>query len=122
MFVAYLSYRICRRFHLDYVSAARGALLHDLYLYDWHEKDSHQAPHGVTHPKVALENAEKICKLNELERDIIERHMWPLTSARPSYKESFLVSCADKLCATVEALRLYRRFQIGSRLNLSAEA
>ena len=37
----------------------RGALLHDYFLYDWHEKD-HVNPfrlHGFYHPGIALENA-----------------------------------------------------------------
>ena len=43
LFVAYLSFLFCRKFHLDAASAARGGLLHDLYLYDWrtHEGPSH---------------------------------------------------------------------------------
>ena len=34
--VAYYNYQWCRFFHLDARSAARGAMLHDLFLYDWH--------------------------------------------------------------------------------------
>ena len=33
--VSYYTFLICRRFHMDYVSATRAALVHDLYLYDW---------------------------------------------------------------------------------------
>ena len=33
--VAYLSYLFCKKHHLDYVSAARAGMLHDLFLYDW---------------------------------------------------------------------------------------
>ena len=34
--VAYYNYQWCRFFYLDARSAARGAMLHDLFLYDWH--------------------------------------------------------------------------------------
>ena len=35
MQVAYYTYFICKKLNLDYVSATRGAMLHDLFLYDW---------------------------------------------------------------------------------------
>lgn len=34
--VSYLCYRICRFLHLHAGEMARAALLHDLFLYDWH--------------------------------------------------------------------------------------
>ena len=33
--VSYISYRICKKLKWDYKSMARGAMLHDLFLYDW---------------------------------------------------------------------------------------
>ncbi len=116
LFVAYMSYTICSRFGWDYVSAARGGLLHDLYLYNWRDKDSHEGLHGFTHPKVALKNAQKLCPLNKIEENIIVRHMWPLTTIPPRYKEAFVVSFADKVCALVEISRLYHRLQIRQKL------
>ena len=48
----------------------------------------------------ALENAEKICNLNEKEKDIIVKHMWPVTLLSfPKYKESFLITIFDKRSA-----------------------
>jgi len=35
---------------------------------------------------------ENILCLNEIEEDIIRKHMWPLTLVPPKYKESFIVS------------------------------
>ena len=60
LYVAYLSFRMCRFFHLDYHAAARGALLHDLFLYDWHIPDKTHRLHGFTHPAKALENAKTL--------------------------------------------------------------
>ena len=37
--VSYTSYKISKFFKMDYKSTARAALLHDLYLYDWHKND-----------------------------------------------------------------------------------
>lgn len=120
IFVAYLSFLICRRFGWDFEAAARGGLLHDLFLYDWHEKGSHEGLHGFTHPAAALENANQLCELTDVEKDIIAKHMWPLTLRKmPRYRESFVVSGADKLCALAEMLQIYRLMRVGKKLNFS---
>ena len=65
--VAYYNYQWCRFFHLDARSAARGAMLHDLFLYYWHThaKKTGDHFHGLPHPKTALKNASKFFELNE---------------------------------------------------------
>lgn len=108
LLVAYLSFRVCRRLGFDFEAAARGALLHDFFLYDWHEP-GHGSWHGMRHPARALENARREFTLSPVEQDIIEKHMWPLTLRRPPrYRESVVVCAADKLCAAAEVLRLTR--------------
>ena len=79
---------------IDVISTVRGALLHDFYLYDWHTDSP--GLHGFKHPYSALANAEKHFTLNKIERDAIKRHMWPLTPLPPRYRESFIVTVADK--------------------------
>ena len=66
--VAYYNYQWCRFFHLDARSAARGAMLHDLFLYDWHThaKKTGDHFHGLTHPKTALKNASKFLRLKKI--------------------------------------------------------
>lgn len=110
--VAYYSYWMCRRLNLnvDCRSIIRGALLHDFFLYDWHLPSDRKGLHGFTHPKTALENAEEHFSLNDLEKDIIVKHMWPLTLTPPKYKESFVVSLSDKFCSIIETLHLYPTF------------
>ncbi len=111
--VAYFSYRISKYLGLDYRSAARGALLHDFFLYDWRnhdEPDLHRDRyHGIEHPKIALQNAEKYFHLNDIERDIIVKHMWPLTLKPPKYKESFIVTFADKYLSSKEFFDEFRK-------------
>lgn len=102
--VAFISYIFCKRLDLNYIPATRAALLHDLVNYDWHEKDASHRLHGFRHPGFALENARRITTLSPLEEDIILRHMWPLTAIPPRYKESYVVTAADKFCASVESL------------------
>lgn len=106
--VSYYSYLVCRYFGMDYRAAARGGLLHDLFLYNWHKSKLIGGKHGFTHPYTALENANKHFKLNKREKDIIVKHMWPLTVLLPRYKESFVVSCVDKYCAILEIYKFFK--------------
>lgn len=101
--VSYRSYLLCRMIGLDYRSAARGGLLHDLFLYDWHEKDDdRRGLHAFRHPYVALANANGAFALNDMEQDIIKKHMWPLTVVMPKFPETLIVSTMDKYSAIVE--------------------
>ena len=104
--VSYLCYRFGKRHGMDAVSLARAGLLHDLYLYDWHdvipEEIDKRGKHAFYHPKVALGNALQITTLNKKERDIIIRHMWPVTPVLPKYKESWVIIWMDKYCAFME--------------------
>ncbi len=88
----------------------RGALLHDYFLYDWHEKNSsiQHKLHGFYHPGKALKNASEEYSLTDRERDIIAKHMWPLTIVPPKCKEAWIVSAADKWCSLLETLRLHK--------------
>lgn len=115
LFVAYVAFLMCRACGLDYRAAARGGLLHDLYLQHWEETDVGRFRRLVLHPHLALENA-RAFGLSPLEENIIVRHMWPLTITPPRYREAYLVSLADKLCATAEMLHLYG--PLGVRRNL----
>lgn len=103
--VAYVCYKMAKKLGLDYVSATRGAMLHDLFLYDWRtpKKDRvNKKMHTFTHGKIALNNATKLFKLNDTEKDMILRHMWPVTLKMPKTKEGFLLTLADKYCAIIE--------------------
>lgn len=106
LLVADLALRLSRRLRLkvDEASLIRGALLHDYFLYDWHVRDPERPLHGFYHPKAALKNASADFHLNPRERNIIRRHMFPLTLVPPTTKEGLLVCLADKLCALRETL------------------
>lgn len=109
LYVSYCSFLICRQLGFDYRSAARGGMLHDFFLYDWHMKKPYKGLHGFIHPAVALKNADRHFSLNDMEKDIIRKHMWPLTIRLPRYKETFVVLLVDKYCATMEAVRWSRK-------------
>ena len=82
----------------------RGGILHDYFLYDWHDGKPERRIHGFTHPKSALKNAERDFDLTDRERDIIKKHMFPLTVVPPRYREAWLICIADKLCAIKETM------------------
>lgn len=102
--VAALSCRLADAFgvEVDKDALIRGALLHDYFLYDWHEKDDSHRLHGFTHPRTALRNALEDWDLDEVEQNMILRHMFPLTPVPPACTEGWLVCLADKLCAIHE--------------------
>lgn len=112
IYVAYLSFLACRRLGLDYEAAARAGLLHDFHFGDSED--------GIKrlwqHPHAALANAEKKYDLSDVEKDIIVKHMWPLTRPLPKHKETVVVSMADKLCALMEFSRLSRLFRMRKHL------
>lgn len=92
------------RMKVDHKELVRGALLHDYYLYDWH--DHGDKLHGYHHPRIAAEKAEADFGISGKEKSIIRTHMWPLTLRHvPASKEAALVCIADKICSTKETVR-----------------
>ncbi len=88
----------------------RGALLHDYFLYDWHDAN-HVQPHnlhGFRHPGTALRNARREYRLTPREEDIIRKHMWPLTPMPPVCREAWIVTTADKWCSLLETLHVHK--------------
>ena len=105
--VAYKSYKLTKKLGMDYKAAARGGLLHDFFLYDWRTKGNRHLKylsksHAVSHPIVALENAKNFFNVTKREEDIIKKHMFPTTIVPPKYKESWVVTLVDKICAIQE--------------------
>lgn len=112
--VALTALSICHMFRIkaNHRSLVRGALLHDYFLYDWHEDDPTHRFHGYIHAKRALDNAEKDFNLNDIERNMIYTHMFPLNITRiPKYRESVILCIADKISAFKETiLNIYMKF------------
>ena len=104
--VACFSLFLANKLHIPVNTHAllRGALLHDYFLYDWHEKNAGHRFHGFTHPATALKNAQEDFMLTPVEKDIIARHMFPLYPIPPRCREAWLVCAADKYCALLETL------------------
>ena len=100
--VAYLCYRHAKKFGLkiDTGCLVRGAMLHDYYLYDRTDKLTSPRLHWLRHPRYALKNAlTKYPDLSAQERDMILRHMFPLTFIPPRTKAGWLICFYDKVAA-----------------------
>jgi uncharacterized protein len=111
------------KINVDKDSLVRGALLHDYFLYDWHIKDQSRRFHGFRHPGIAKRNADRDFDLNDIEKDIISKHMFPLTPFLPMHRESYIVSIADKWCALAETFKIdvssYIIYRINFRIALA---
>ncbi|MGN0106873.1 MAG: HD domain-containing protein [Hominilimicola sp.] len=102
--VAYYSIKIAEMLGIRYKKRdlIRGALLHDYFLYDWHDGAEGRNIHGFTHPQTALDNADRDFMLTETEKDIIKKHMFPLTLMPPMCREGWIVCMVDKYCSLYE--------------------
>ena len=99
--VAYLCYRCHRACRMcgDRTELVQGALLHDFYLYDPHAEKGY-ARHWVAHPRRALCNAQRYYgPLTAAQRDMIERHMFPVTPLPPRTPYGWMICLCDKLAA-----------------------
>ena len=82
---------------VDRASLLRGALLHDYFLYDWHDPDPSHRLHGFRHPFFALARAEEDFELTPRERNI-------MVPVPPTCREAWIVCMADKWCALCETV------------------
>ena len=101
MHVAKGTYYISKILRLDYISATRGALLHDYFNEEEYlDKKGLEMPR--IHPFLALNNSMKEHKLNMKEKNIIISHMYPIGFIKPECLESWVVTIVDKGVATYE--------------------
>ena len=90
---------------VDMRRLVRGALLHDYFLYDWHEDDDSHRLHGVTHAGRALRNAKRDFEIGSIEEDMIGCHMFPINLRAPRTTEGRILCFVDKVCASYETAR-----------------
>lgn len=115
--VSKLSYKLAKRLHTDYKSAAIAGILHDFYTTPWQE-DTERKPlfkkHGFTHAKIALTNAREFYPkyLNPKIENAILRHMFPLNPIPPRYLIGYIVTISDK----VKSMDMFNRESISKIL------
>lgn len=107
-FAAVVCVRLARALALrvDTRALVRGALLHDYFLYDWHDPDPSHRLHGFRHAGFALRNAGRDFSLGPIERNMIASHMFPVNLVLPRFRESLLLCLADKICSFCETFHL----------------
>lgn len=114
---ALFTYETANKLHFkrqEVISVTRAALLHDFFCYDWRKKEYKKQfidnkgvkkikyLHCFIHPQIASENAEKYFDISAKQINAIQAHMFPLSTKFPKYKESWIVTFADKVIATKE--------------------
>lgn len=99
--VSYIAWKIAKRLRCDEKVAARAGLLHDFCPYDFGKRTPTGEHQAFYHPKAAAENSTRAFSISKKEKDAILTHMFPLGPI-PKNKEAWIVTLADKICATLE--------------------
>ena len=105
MNVSYLAWKMAKRRGYDERAAARIGLLHDFCPYDFEDRTPTGEHQAFYHPKAAAWTSEEQFGIDERVRSIILTHMFPL-GPMPKCREAWVVTCADKLCASLELVRI----------------
>lgn len=107
--VAEIALEIMYKFHISQElkqTVIKIGLLHDYYLYDWHNKsEKWHKPHIFKHPKIAANNAIRDFGLTAREENSIKHHMWPVTPIPPRYREGWIITIADKIATFRERFK-----------------
>ncbi len=120
LYVAYIAFLICKKLKLNASSAAIGGLLHDVGIKYGLSSAKDKLLDFFCHPKQSENLLLEHFDISDMERNIINTHMWPVTITKPpKYAESFMVNIADKYCASVEFLGVYKA-NIGLALKFSS--
>ena len=110
VYVSYTVMKMCKG--KPYLKdTVRTSLLHDFYLYDWHI-EKHEEMHAWYHPKEAVKNIKKygMLSLDKKQEDMILRHMFPLYPLPPNSRQGWILTLADKHCATADYIRTSQKF------------
>ena len=111
VYVSYRVLKLCKKLHVaNAAEIVRAALLHDFYLYEWYT-EKHDENHIWYHPKESVKNIETyLGTLSDTQRNMILSHMFPLCSEMPKCRGAWLLTLADKRCATEDYLTHSRQF------------
>ena len=117
--VSYISWHIARKLGCDARMAARAGLLHDFCLYDFREKPPTGGFQAFYHPRVAARNSQEVFGISEREKSAILSHMFPLGPV-PKNREAWIITMADKICASMEYCHIYIALERGRRVVVAA--
>lgn len=123
-FVSYTVMKLCEKLKpAEEREIVRAALLHDYYLYEWYT-EKHEEKHIWYHPKQSVKNIEeRFGPLSDMQRNMILAHMFPMSYETPSSLGAWLLTMADKHCATSDYTGVSKRFiPIYDEINRRTEA
>ncbi len=116
--VSYVSWHIARKLGCDAGSAARAGLLHDFCPYDFKKRTPTGEHQAFYHPKAAAKNSERVFQISEREQKAILSHMFPL-GPMPRNSEAWIITLADKICASMELCHVAIALARGNKMVLS---
>mgnify|MGYP004652486735 FL=1 len=102
--VSKMVYKMTKTLNLNYEGATRAALLHDFF-FNADVKEYNAQKTLQIHPLYACLNASLYFKLDKMQENMIKSHMFPVFLEMPKYKESLVLTIADKIVATHEMYR-----------------
>lgn len=111
--VAQHVYKMTKALKLNYIDATRAALLHDFY-FNYQLEENTEFKNLKEHPSMALLNASNYYELSDMQKNMIESHMFPLGKVMPKYKESICLTIVDKIVAIYEQ----NRYKLGMKLGV----
>ena len=111
VYVSYTVFRMCDRLMPKYErQIIRASLLHDFYLYEWYT-EKHDEYHIWYHPKQAVKNIEEhFGKMSDMQRNMVMSHMFPACRENPHSIGAWLLTVADKYCATADYTGSSKKF------------
>ena len=115
------SYRVAKGVYLitkklrfkKYREATRAAFMHDFY-FNYQLENKNEKEKFIEHPSLALLNASKYYELSDMQKNMIESHMFPSCKVMPKYKESICLTLVDKVVALYEM----QRYKLGMKLGV----
>lgn len=111
--VAKLSFLISKKLRLDYISCTRGAMMHDFFTMEDSSREEYKKIQLLkVHPSKALDNSLQYFDVNDIEKDIILSHMYPITRKRPECMEAKVVCFTDKIVSIYEFFRYQLKFSM----------
>lgn len=105
--VAYYSFLAMRKKYDVDKDILSAALLHDYYLYDWHDRKKYprKGLHGYMHALVSAKNAKRDFDISDKTYSIISKHMFPLNLTKfPTSRGDWLVGFEDKKATLLDCL------------------
>ena len=116
--VSYVSWLIAQKLGCDASAAARAGLLHDFCPYDFKKRTPTGEHQAFYHPKAAAKNSERVFQISEREQKAILSHMFPL-GPMPRNSEAWIITLADKICASMELCHVAIALARGNKMVLS---